>query len=165
MSTNSYFKFILIGFIIVSLKPHIIAKTRIFAYIIGPGVSKHFEPSAPNLNEFHPGVGGEFQLSLNRWVLGFHGYYMIEDSHYDEAFWMGATVGYRIGKRSNLWFEPTLIIGGMKKRDYRSGEFSFIALPILSAGYKFIGFNLSYTPKISDISKPILFFQIKIRIL
>ena len=165
MSNKNCFKFVMFCFIIISCAMNLSTHERVSVYLIGPSVSKHFEPSSPNLNEFHPGVGSELQLTLKHWVLGFHGYYMIEDSHYDEAFWMGLTAGYRIGKKKKFWAEPTLIVGGMKKKDYQSGKFSFFALPVLSVGYKFIGFNLGYIPKISDISKPILIFQIKLRIL
>jgi hypothetical protein len=142
---------------ILSWTPNLNAEKRISVNILEPGFSKHFEPLSSNLNEL--------QLALNRWVLGIYGYYMIKDSHGDEGYWMGLTTGVRIDKKSDLFFVSTLIVEGMKKRDYHSGGFSFFALPILSAGYKFIGFNLEYIQIITDISKPILIFQIKLRIL
>ena len=134
-------------------------------FIIGPSISKHFSRSSYDFNQWHPGFGAEFQFSLKKWVLGFHGYYMIKDSLNHNAYWTGATAGYRIGSKKKFWCEPFVIIGGIKKREYHSGKFGPFLLPVLSVGYKGAGFNISYIPRLPGVTDPILVFQIKLRIL
>lgn len=144
---------------------HLNASRQISVYFLGPSISKHFIPSSPYLNELHPGLGGEFQVSFSRWVFGLHGYLMVRDSHYQIAYWMGITGGYRIGKKKGFWLEPALIMGGIKKFDYLSGNFSFFALPMCAIGYGIFGLNVGYIPKIPNVINPILSLQIKIRVL
>ncbi len=133
-------------------------------FLMGPSVSKHYAPSYMKFKQLHPGFGGEFQMTLKKWVLGVHGYYMIKDSRNHNAYWTGITAGYRIGSKTKLWCEPFLLIGGIKKREYHSGKFDLFALPVLSFGYKTVGLNVGYIPRIPQVTEPILIVQVKIRI-
>jgi hypothetical protein len=170
VSSSNYFKFILICLVLgLGWTSHAHAnaqkeKRDLSIYIIGPGISKHLRTSYTEFNEFHPGIGCEFKLNFNRWILGFHGYYMHKDSLNHEASWTGLTAGYRFGGKNKLWCEPFIMIGGIKKREYRAGKFSPFALPVFSIGYKWLGFNLGYIPEIPEVTNPILIFQIKVRI-
>lgn len=142
------------------------AKTSLSAYLIGPSFSKHtMETPYWDFNEFHPGAGGELQLSLNRWVLGFHGYYMAEDSNRNESFWTGFTAGYRFGRTDKFWCQPFLLLGGMKKHEYQDGEFSPFAIPVLGVGYKWLGINIAFIPRLSQVTEPLFIFQLKVRVL
>jgi hypothetical protein len=92
------------------------AKKDSLLFIIGPSISKHYATHYTGFNKFHPGFGGEFQLSLNKWVLGVQAYYMIKDSLDHKAYWTGITAGYRFGSKRGLWCTPFFIIGGIKKK-------------------------------------------------
>jgi hypothetical protein len=134
-------------------------------FIIGPSVSEHYANPYTGFNKLHPGFGGEFQLSFKKWMLGVHGYYMFKDSLYHKAYWLGLTAGYRFGSKNKFWCEPFLIIGGIKKRELYSGNFGFFALPVLALGYKMVGLNVGYIPRLPEVTNPILIIQIKLRIL
>ncbi len=133
--------------------------------LVGPSFSKHYASHYDGFKEFHPGFGAEFQVSRKHLVLGFQGYYMAQDSLNNNAYWSGFTAGYRFGKINKFWCEPFLIAGGIKKREYNAGKFGFFALPFFSAGYKWIGFNIGYIPRLSGVTEPILVVQLKIRLL
>lgn len=133
-------------------------------FVMGPSLSQHYATSYTGFRQFHPGFGGEVKLSLNKWVLGLHGYYMIKDSMEYNAYWTGLTAGYRFGSKKKLWCHPFVIIGGIKKREYHSGKFGLFALPVLAIGYNGFGLNVGYIPKLPGVTNPILIFQVKVRI-
>ncbi len=138
---------------------------RFSIYISGPSVSKHFDPYYNKYNDFHPGLGGEFYYYDKKWIIGFNGHYMFKDSGDQKAYWVGVVNGISLGIKKKFWFEPFIIIGGLKKAEYNSGKFGFFAMPFLSAGFNRIGINVAFIPKLQDITYPILLVQIKIRIL
>jgi hypothetical protein len=160
------FNFILLSFFTFQTwSSSLDAHKDISAFIIGPSVSEHYANPYTGFNKLHPGFGGEFQLSLKKWILGVHGYYMFKDSLDHKAYWLGLTAGYQFGSKNKLWLQPFLIIGGIKKRELYSGNFWFFALPVLSLGYKMAGLNVAYIPRLPEVTNPILIIQIKLRIL
>ncbi len=164
MKGFAYLRGILIFFCLLISTLFLHAGKNTSLSFIGPTFSKHLAPASPCLNEFNIGFGAEFNVNLSKVLLGGHGYYMMEDSHNKQAFWIGLTAGYLVGKKVIFWVEPTLLIGGMKKQEYFSGKFSFFALPIISIGYDSFGFNFGYIPGIKKTHRSIVLFQLKIRI-
>jgi hypothetical protein len=131
--------------------------------IIGPSISKH-SAGFEHLNQKHPGFGAEFQVDYKKWVVGLHGYYMFEDSWNQKSYWTGLTGGIRIGDKNSLWCKPFLLVGGISKKQYNEGKFSVFALPGVAIGYKGVGVNISYIPRIPDVTEPLWIFQIKFRV-
>ena len=162
--TVYYGKHILILFFIATWLHPGLAKSNVSFYLIGPGFSKHLQTSYTSFREFHPGIGAEFQWKMKRWFLGWHGYYMHKDSLNHESAWTGLILGVEIGKTRKFWFAPFIIVGGISKKEYHEGRFSFFALPVISAGYKRFGFNLGFIPSIPNVTNPLLILQFKYRI-
>lgn len=132
--------------------------------LIGPSISKHFN-TPYEFNQWHPGIGGEFRFMFKKWKLGIYGYYMSKDSNNRHAYWGGVTTGYFIGSNHSLWCEPFIIIGGIKKHEFHSGQFGFFALPVLSLGYQRFGINIGFIPTIPEVTNPVLIVQFKFKIL
>jgi len=160
----SILQIILILLFISTWNQPIKAKEKISIYIIGPTFSKHFKNPGKNLREFHLGIGAEIQWKYKCLLLGWHGYYMDKDSLDHKSYWTGLTVGIHIVKPKKFRITPFLIVGGIKKREYHAGKFSFLLLPVLSFGYKWFGINLGIIPKIPDVTNPLLYFQFKIKL-
>jgi hypothetical protein len=137
---------------------------RFSFYINGPSITKHFDPYHREYNDFHPGIGGEFYFHNKKWIIGLNGHYMFKDSFDRKAYWIGLVNGISLGNYKRLWFEPFIIIGGLKKAEYNYGKFGFFAMPFLSVGYNRFGINIGYIPKLQNITFPILLVQIKIRV-
>jgi hypothetical protein len=133
-------------------------------YINGPSISKHFDPYYHDYRDFHPGLGGEFYYQKKKWIIGFNGHYMFKDSSDQKAYWFGLVNGISIGNKKKLWLEPFILIGGIKKAEYNSGNFGFFAMPFLSMGYNCVGFNIAFIPKLTNITYPVLLVQIKIKV-
>jgi hypothetical protein len=140
------------------------ARAHYSIYLNGPSTSKHFDPYRRQFNYFHPGIGGELYFYSGRLLWGFHGHFMMKDSLNNSAYWTGFVVGWSLGNKNKIWLEPFVIIGGIKKNEYNGGKFGPFALPVLSVGYKRIGFNLCYIPKLRRVTYPILLVQIKVRL-
>ncbi|MCX6580231.1 MAG: hypothetical protein NT166_08605 [Candidatus Aminicenantes bacterium] len=160
---NIFFAAVCIS-IIIAFSPALAARAHYSFYLNGPSISKHFDPYHRQFKDFHPGIGGEFYFYSGRLLWGFHGHFMIKDSRNNSAYWTGFVVGWSLGNKNKMWFEPFIIIGGIKKNEYNGGKFGPFALPVLSVGYKRIGFNLCYIPKLRRVTYPILLVQIKVRL-
>ena len=156
-------QFLMFVFIATCLQPgH--AKSNTSFYIIGPSFSKHLQTSYNSFREFHPGIGLEFQWKKKLWILGWHGYYMHKDSLNHKSFWTGLTLGLEVGKKRKFWFSPFIIVGGITKKEYHEGKFSFFGLPVISAGYNRFGINLGFIPRIPNVTDPLFILQFKYRI-
>ncbi|MDQ1354245.1 MAG: hypothetical protein QG657_4554 [Acidobacteriota bacterium] len=151
--------------LIILLNQTLAARAHYSIYLNGPSISKHFDPYRRHYNYFHPGIGGELYFYSGRLLWGFHGHFMMKDSLNNSAYWTGAVVGWSLGNKNKWWLEPFIIIGGIKKNEYNAGKFGPFALPVLSLGYKRIGINLCYIPKLPRVTYPILLVQIKLRLL
>jgi hypothetical protein len=133
-------------------------KNPLTIHLNGPSYSKHFWEMDRYLINWHMGVGVECEYPFGRrWRAGLHGHYMFKDS-------CGITGGCLIGDAYRLWMQPALILGVIKKREYFHGTPSFFGMPYLSVGYKFLGFNLVFIPKILHFACPILMVQVKLRV-
>jgi len=164
MKTNKIlFIPVYIGFLI-AFCPSLQAEHRYSLYLNGPSAAVHFDPYHRDYNDFPTGFGGELVIYKKRLTLGFNGHYMFKDSLDNPAYWAGFTVGVHLGNKNKIWFNPYVIIGGLKKNEYNSGKFGFFAFPVLAAGYGRFGFNIGFIPELRGITYPILLIQLKFRL-